>query len=261
MTKELCAMLGLMPLPATLRCGGTPLSVIRRQAVSDAKAMYAAGIRNIMVQNIGDLPLLQTVGLETVANMTMLCTAVRDALPNDCKLGVSVLMNDGPASLAIAEAVSADYIRAKIYVGAMVAAGGIECGCMDAVLTLKQRLCSKVQIYADVHDRTGTPLGNVSLLEACEQALTKGLSDVLIITGKDHAESLAMIDEVKGAFPLTPVYLGGGAKPDNLCESLRRCDGVIVGSFLKTEGCIDHPLDPERMQRFMTAWNGLVSLA
>lgn len=257
MNKHFCAVLGLMPLPATLRYDGSSLKEIRRQAVLDAKLMYEAGIRDIMVQNIGDLPMLQTVGLDTVANMSMLCTAVRDALPSDCTMGVSVLMNDGAAALAIAEAVGAEYIRTKIYVGAMIGASGIEYGCMDEVLKLKQRLGSKVKIWADVHDRTGTPLGNVSLIDACEQAICKGLSDVLIITGKNHAESLEMTVAVKKAYPHIPVYLGGGAKPDNLELCLSHCDGVIVGSYLKTDGIIDHPLDPLRMRTFVERWNEL----
>lgn len=255
--KHLCAVLGLMPLPATLRYDGSPLCGIRAQAVCDAKAMYSAGIRDIMVQNIGDLPMLQNVSVDTVASMTMICTAVRDALPADCKMGISVLMNDGAAALAIAEAVGADYIRTKIYVGAMIGASGIEYGCMDSVLALKLKLNSKVKIWTDVHDRTGTPLANVTLHDACEQAIYKGLCDVLIITGKNPDESLFMIDQVKADFPNVPVYLGGGAKPDNLALNLRHCDGVIVGSYLKTDGVIDHPLDPQRMSAFVGAWNEL----
>lgn len=67
-----------------------------------------------------------------------------------------------------------------------------------------------------------------------------------------------MIDEVKKAFPKIPVYLGGGAKPDNLRVNLDHCDGIIVGSYLKTDGIIDHPLDKSRMSAFMNEWNRLV---
>ncbi|MDO4543845.1 MAG: BtpA/SgcQ family protein [Clostridia bacterium] len=254
MNKHLTAVLGLPPLPATLRYDGTPLSKIRQKAVCDALQMYEVGIRDIIIQNIGDLPLLQKVGIETTTAMTMLSAAVRDALPSDCSLGISVLMNDGAAAFAIAHAVGADYIRAKIYVGAMVGASGIEYGCMDEVLCLKQKLNSPVRIWADVHDRTGTPLGNPSLTDACEHALYKGLADVLIITGKNFDESLAMLSSVKAAFPNATVYLGGGAKPDNLQRCVQYSDGVIVGSYLKQNGVMHLPLDNQRMGEFMNAW-------
>lgn len=254
MTKQLCAMVGLMPLPATIKYNGESLEAIKQRAVLDAKEMYQGGIRCIMVQNIGDIPMVQKVGLDVVAEMAVICAAIRDALPSDCKLGISVLMNDGAAALAIAHAVGADFIRTKIYVGAMVGAAGIEHSCMDEVLQMKLKLGSRVGIWADVHDRTGVPLGDVKLLDACEHALIKGLADVLIITGKSFEQSMSMISEVKQSYPKVPVYLGGGAKPDNLSESLSRCDGVIVGSYLKKDGIIDNPLDENRMNIFLKAW-------
>ncbi|MBQ1505622.1 MAG: BtpA/SgcQ family protein [Erysipelotrichales bacterium] len=254
MKNHLSAVVGVPALPGTLNYDGTPFSQIVDQCVAEAKQLYSYGIRDILIQNIGDLPMIQKPGKDTTAFMSVVASKVRDALPNDCEIGISVLMNDGEGELAAAEASGADYIRAKIYVGAMVAAGGIETSCMDEVLQLKQRLGSAVKIRADIHDRTGVPLGNPSLTDACEQALSKGLADVLIITGKNPEETLSMVHEVKTAFPHTEVHIGGGAKPSNLKEFLKEADGIVVGSYLKKDGKIFESLDHSRLTEFMNAW-------
>ncbi|MBQ2478052.1 MAG: BtpA/SgcQ family protein [Erysipelotrichales bacterium] len=254
MKKHLTAMVGVPALPGTLRYDGTPVPILAEKCVKEAKTLYAYGIRDIMIQNIGDLPMIQRPGKEITAYMSVIASKVKDALPKDCEFGVSILMNDGEGELAVADAVGADYIRTKIYVGAMVAAGGIETSCMDEVLLLKQKIGSPVKIRADVHDRTGVPLGNPSLTDACEQALSKGLADVLIITGKNEDETLNMVKEVKAAFPNAVIYIGGGAKPHNLKKFTDAADGVIVGSYLKKDGKIFEELDPVRLEEFMNAW-------
>ena len=254
MNKELVVMIGLPALKGTLEYDGKSIDEISSQVVKEAKTLYDAGIRNMMIQNIGDYPMVQKVGPEIIAMMSRVTADIRRELPDDVSLGISVLMNEGAGALAIADANECDYIRAKIYVGAMVAASGIEYSCMDEVLNLKNKLSSKVSIWADIHDRTGTPLGNPSLVDACAQAIQKGKAEVLIITGKNEEESKEMIQEVKKAFPSQKVYLGGGVNPKNINSFLSLCDGVIVGSYLKKEGKMNEELDSVRLEEFMHAW-------
>ena len=249
MKKHLTAMVGVPALPGTLRYDGTPVPILAEKCVKEAKTLYAYGIRDIMIQNIGDLPMIQRPGKEITAYMSVIASKVKDALPEDCEFGVSILMNDGEGELV---RVSGQVLPGCV--GAMVAAGGIETSCMDEVLLLKQKIGSPVKIRADVHDRTGVPLGNPNLTDACEQALSKGLADVLIITGKNEEETLAMVKEVKAAFPNAVIYIGGGAKPHNLKKFTDAADGVIVGSYLKKDGKIFEELDPVRLEEFMNAW-------
>ncbi len=255
--KGLTAMVGLRALPGTIKYDGMPFTKITELAVNETKKLYAAGIRNIMLQNVSDLPMLEKVGPEVTAYMSAVGYAMKMAVPEDCSLGVSVLKNDGAATVAVAEAMGADYVRAKVYVGAMVSASGIECGCVDEVLAMRYKLGSSVQIWADVHDRVGTPLANVSLLDDCGLAIDKGLADALIICGKNFDESIEMIDSVKAAFPNQYVFIGGGSNPDNMATIYKHCEGIIVGSYLKEDGKIYNELDDKRLSEFMSVYDAL----
>ena len=62
-----------------------------------------------------------------------------------------------------------------------------------------------------------------------------GHADALIPTGHSAEDSLARIREVKAAVPDAVVLAGGGTTHQNVGRFLAECDGVIVGSSLKSE--------------------------
>lgn len=125
------------------------------------------------------------------------------------------------------------------------------------VLETKRRIGSNVELWADIFDRTGTPLGQISLEEAEEQAINKGKSDVLILTGKNYEESIDMIKRSKKRFPNMSMYLGGGCNAANLAETLQIADGVFVASCLKEGGSMNNPLDEKRLAEFLAAVKAL----
>ena len=113
------------------------------------------------------------------------------------------------------------------------------------------KLKCDVQIWPDVHDRSTTPLGDVSLIDACQQALSQGLADVLIIAGKTFAQSLEKINLVKDNLPNSYVFLGGGANFDNLRKVYEAADGAFVASCLKDSGNMTGDLDQGKLDKFM----------
>jgi membrane complex biogenesis BtpA family protein len=257
LTKHgLAAVVGIKALPGTTQ-NVYGFRFILESAVAEAKKLYDAGIRNIMIQNVNDLPMYTHVGANIVAYMSTIGYAIREALPDDCVLGVSVLRDDADAMVAVASAIQADYIRPKAYVGAVVSIDGIEEGCIDKVLEMRYKLKCNVQIWSDVHDRSTSPLGNVTLVDACQQAISQGLADALNIAGKDFNESLAKIDIVKNALPDAYVLLGGGANAGNLKTVYEHADGIFVASCLKTSGNMTGELDDQRLKTFMDAYNSL----
>jgi uncharacterized protein len=253
--KELIAMIALRPLPGTYDYNGESLKEIEKQAVYEALILKAAGINSVMVQNVNDLPSKREVGQEIIAYMTNICRAVKDAVGDDCKVGISILKNEGAGSVAVADAIGADYVRLKVYVGAMISSEGITVGCIEEVLEMKKRIGSQVELWADIYDRSGVPLGTMKLEEACEQGINKGKLNRLIITGKSIDESIEWIKRVKKALPNSRVLLGGSATPQNLRTVLEVCDGVIVGSYLKKGGIMINTLDENRLAEFMNAYN------
>lgn len=249
--KVVIGMVSLPPLPGTYLYQGQELKAIENNAVSDALKMRDAGMDGIMLQNAGDLPARKKVGLETVAFMTAIGKAVREAVGAQFPIGVSVLKNDAEAALAVAEAIQGDFVRLKVYVGAMVSAEGITEGCAEEALMYKRCLNSRVSLVADVYDRTGVPLGNMSLEEAAGYALSKGQAEALVITGKDFGQSLEWIQRVKQAYPTATILLGGSASPDNVERALAVADGVIVGTSIKKDAVVTNPIDQTQLDLFM----------
>ena len=58
------------------------------------------------------------------------------------------------------------------------------------------------------------------------------------MSGKTTEESISMIKEARKKVPNTPIFLGGGAKGDNIHELMQYYDGVSVATWIKN-WCID----------------------
>jgi uncharacterized protein len=254
----LASVVGIQALPGTTQ-NTLSFKKILNKAVQEAHMLYDSGIRNIMIQNVNDLPSYVHVGTNIVSYMTVIGYAIREALADDCVLGVSVLRDDADAMVSIASAIEADYIRPKAYVGAVVGIDGIHDGCIDRILEMRYLLRCDVQIWPDIHDRSTSPLGGVSLVDACQQAISQGLADALIIAGKDFNESSEKIRLVKENIPGTYVFLGGGANINNLAQVYEMADGIFVASCLKDSGNMTGNLDKNKLDQFMQVYNNLAN--
>jgi len=254
----LVAVVGIQALPGTA-LNSLPFKKILENAVREAKMLYSAGIKHIMIQNVNDLPMYEHVGTNIVSYMTVIGYAIRNALPDDCVLGVSVLRDDAQAMVSIASAIEADFIRPKAYVGAVVGIDGIHSGIINQVLEMRHKLKCDVQIWPDIHDRSTSPLGDVSLVDACQQAISQGLADALIITGKNFQESKERVKIVKENLPNTYIFLGGGANIQNLAEVYTLWDGIFVASALKDSGNMTGNLDQNKLDQFMVVYRDVVT--
>ncbi|HKF75468.1 MAG TPA: BtpA/SgcQ family protein [Candidatus Dormibacteraeota bacterium] len=236
-------VVGLPPLPGSPGWGGGGLAHLRDRALRDGEAYARAGFDALMLQNVGDLPVPERVGPETVAWMTAIGGALAAAV--ELPLGVSVLKNDGPAALAVAQAIGARFVRVKVWVGAMVGAEGLVQGCAREVLEYRRRIDAEhVAVWADVHDRTGVPLVPMPLEQAAREAVSFGRAEALVVTGGDPDETLDWAGRVRRAVPGTPVVVGGGARPDNVEAMLAQSDAVIVATSAKVGGQLHNPVDP-----------------
>ncbi|HPK16960.1 MAG TPA: BtpA/SgcQ family protein [Clostridia bacterium] len=255
---QLSTVVGIKSLPGTAAYANEPFSAIVDCAVSDALTYYNAGIRNIIIQNVNDWPSREKVGPETVAYMSVIGSEVRNAVGGDCALGISVLRNDGVAAVAIAHAVQAQFIRAKVYVGAMISAAGIETGCMNEVLSLRHAIGSDVNIWADIRSRTGIPITDYPILQECAFAVDKGLCDHMILSSQSFDDSIELVRTVKKAYPKCQVMLGGAVNHQNLQIACSHADGAIVASCLKRDGKMHEVIDPERLQSFMALYQNCI---
>lgn len=251
--KALIGMVHLLPLPGSPRWDGEMGAVIRR-AVEDARTLEAGGMQGVIVENYGDVPFTAgRVEAATVAAMAVVVAEVRRAVA--LPVGVNVLKSDSRSGLAIAAATGARFIRVNVHTGVVVADQGLVHS--DAYSTLRDRrlLAADVKIFADVQAKHGLPLVPTELEQEAKDSVSRGLADALVVSGKATGEETPMeeVKRVRAAVPSTPLLVGSGVTPDTVRALLSVADGAIVGTFLKRDGKLANPVDPDRVRRLVEA--------
>ncbi len=249
--KPVIGMIHLRPLPGSAGYDGGGLGPVLEQAMCDGHLLDEAGVDAILIQNTGDLPATSDGGPETVAYMAMIGTQVAREIKTP--LGVNILANGAETALAVAHAIGARFVRAKVYVGAVVGIGGIIQSNAQRVLDFRRRLGAEIEIAADVYDRTSRPLGDLPIEEAAHQARFHGRANALIITGANVDDSLERLRRVKAAVPDAPIYCGGGTTPANIAQFFEACDGVVVGNAVKSGPEFQGWVDRDRLWTYMDA--------
>ena len=240
-THKVTGVIHLPPFGA----GRTEIDKLERWLLEQMSLHVEGGFDSMMIQ---DQTPGERAGLKTVTVLAALGRAVKRTFPQ-LSLGIILEANDPAAALHVANACGADFVRQKVFIGAMVKAGGLITGCAAEAWKARQELDRPVKIFTDIYDRTGVPLGPLPVEVAAGQALKYG-SDGLILTGKDFSETLEMADRVKSRFPNAAVYLGGGITEANAEEALGHSDGMIVSSCLMKAGK-ENEWDGEKIRRFM----------
>ncbi len=254
------AALHLLPFPASHHSDAKPIREITERALENIRVAYENGVRALYLQDLGDAPVAPRVEPHSIAGVTAVAVAARREFPH-LILGICLMSHGAREPLAIAQAVDAQFVRLKVYVGAMVKAEGIVQGlAYEAIQYRAQIGAEDVAILADVYDRTGAPLGQLPLAEAARQAATFGRADGLILTAGSFQESKAMLAQVRAEKLGVPLLLGGSATAANVRELKSVCDGVIVSSAFKSSGeftreSLGANWEVERIREFMDAVN------
>lgn len=252
------AALHLPPFPASAHPDAQPISKIVDYAVRNVARAVKAGVKAAYLQDLGDHPVSPAVQPHTLAGMVAVGSALRREF-SDLVLGVCLMSHGAREPLAIAQAIDAQFVRLKVYVGAMVKAEGLLQGCAYEAVQYRAHIKAEdIAILADVYDRTGEPIGRMPLVEEARQAATFGRADALVLTGRTFDESLSMLREVRAAKLSVPLLLGGGATVANAAQALSQADGAIVGTAFKSIGgwtreSLAAEWDEERIAAFMSA--------
>jgi membrane complex biogenesis BtpA family protein len=211
----------------------------------------AGGVDALIVENFGDAPFRPgRVDAVTVATMTRICQAVREQVR--CPIGVNVLRSDAASALAIAIACQAEFIRVNVHTGVMATDQGLIQGRADETLRLRAALGARqIQIFADVLVKHAQPVGSITLEEAVNDLIERGLADAVIVSGRatGHATRADDVYEAVRCAAGVPVYVGSGVTVENVECVMPPASGVIVGSWLKRDGQASAPVELERVQR------------
>ncbi len=258
--KIFIGVVHLPALPGSPRWDGNMDRVLDR-AEEEALALQRGGADGIIVENFGDAPFrIGRVDPETVAGVTLAVNRIRQV--TTIPLGINMLRNDACSALAVAAAAQAQFIRVNVHYGVMAADEGLVEG--EAFATLRQRSLLRVEvpILADVMVKHAVPLGPSDLGLVARETINRGLADGLIISGPATGQPAVAedVETVRRALPDGLLLVGSGVNPDNAQALLARSDGAIVGTWLKRNGVITSPIDPERVKRMGEAIKNVVDV-
>jgi membrane complex biogenesis BtpA family protein len=260
--KPVIGVVHLLPLPTSPRWGGSLKDVIDR-AEQEAVALASGGVHGIILENFFDAPFTNArVDPAVVSAMSLVAQRIKQmvAIP----IGINVLRNDAHSALAIAACVGAKFIRVNVLTGVMATDQGIIEGDAYHLLRYRRELGCDIKIFADVLVKHAYPMSAPDLSLAIQDTVNRGLADAVILSGQftghaPHHQELASAKQTCLATASNnidsgvPMFIGSGATWDNIPELIKYADGVIVSSSLKRHGKIQHPIDPNRVHRFVDA--------
>lgn len=251
--RPIYAMAQPIALPGSCCYRGESIDYISDRLLQELSLLEQAGIDGVILQNFSDNPIKQQSSPEVIGFLTRIACDIKKEYPN-LVLGILVCW-DGLASLMVAEAAGADFIRVEhVYCGAeMTHAGIIEGQCAE-IQALKYKLRSSMPIYADVFEPHAVPIFPHTIEDAAYDTIVSGLADGLYLCGKTAEESINYVQRVRAVLPSTRIICGGGSNADNVGRLLKEFDGVCIGTWIKN-GNLRNPVDLERLARYMDAVN------
>jgi hypothetical protein len=246
----LIGMVHLRPLPGSPRYGGS-LDEVFDRAIKDLDALKDGGADGAIVENYGDAPFLpDRVPPATIAAMTAAAALLRANAPDAFLLGINVLRNDAAAAMSIATVIGAAFIRVNVHVGAAITDQGIIAGMAHETSRLREGLRSRVRIFADAGVKHATALGGRGVEEEARDAVERGLADGILLTGPRTGSPVDVdaVISVRRVIPGVPLLAASGITPELAPKLAPHCDGFVVGTWIKREGRIGEPVDPERVR-------------
>lgn len=233
---------------------------LRDAMVRDAARLEAGGVDALMLENFGDAPFYaDDVPKHVVASMAALATDLRRE--TDLPFGVNVLRNDAEASVSVAAAADADFVRVNVHSGARLTDQGVVTGEAADTVRLRERLGADVSVLADVDVKHSAALAERPLGEEVAELVERGWADGLVASGagtghetdRDHLETVVAARDDLGSD--APVFVGSGVTQRTAESTLDLADGVIVGTALKENEETTAPVDEERVRALVDAAN------
>ena len=250
------AMIQPEPCPGSYLNHGMKIKEIIDKSLEEAKMLYECGFEGYIIQNRNDSPVKQFAQPQHIAYMTALAKALKDAYPSMIQ---GILINwDGVASLAVADAVGADFVRVEhTFTGVEVGYAGIlEAQCVD-ICDFRKKIDTAVPVYADIQEIHYEQIGGKTVSEAARDLVQNAFADGIFVGGHNVEESVELCNIVrKKVGPDIPILLSSGATLDNIQEILEVFDGVSVGTWIK-DGNMRNPINPDKAKAFCKKAKGI----
>jgi len=240
--KPIIGMVHLAPLIGSYHYGGDD-GAIMTKAVNDALCFERAGMNGIIVENYGDAPYhASTVNPHTVAQMTRIIGEIKKEVT--IPVGINVLRNDCFAALGIARVTGCEFIRVNVLTGVVATDQGLIQGRAAELMHYKKEIGCEALVFADIHVKHSTQLHCQDIATAAGEAIHRAGADAVIVSGKATGEEIDPEElkrlKKKATFP---VFAGSGITRENIDRYYPHCDGMIIGSYFKSEKDPRAPID------------------
>ncbi len=255
--KPIIAMLHLDALPGDPRFRReTSIQEIAAHAGADLEALQNGGVDGVLFSNEFSLPYQRTMDMVTPAAMAYVIGALRSELR--VPFGVDAI-SDGGATLELAAAVGADFVRGT-FSGVYVGDGGLYNNDFAALMRRKAALpLDNLKMLYFINPESDRNLDLRPLQEIAASTIFKVHPDGLCISanaaGQDVDEEL--IAAVKSRNPEVAVLCNTGCRPDTIIRKLRVADAAVVGTYFKQGGKLENErlenvrVDAARVRMFM----------
>jgi membrane complex biogenesis BtpA family protein len=244
-------MVHFAALPGSPHYQGASLGEIKDLAGRDRDILIEEGFDAISFSNEADRPYLMTAPVETVAMMSHLITGLTADL--SIPFGCGVLI-DPMATLAVARAVSASFVRVSLGVTAGVF--GWEARDSGSFARYRKSIgASGVEILLNVSPHFSSSMDTRDPIDIVQSyvALVEPEGIQVHGSGAGHAPGVEHVKSIKDAVPNVPVLAASGTTAESVGSYLKVCDGVIVGACLKEDGNVWRPVDRTRARVYMDA--------
>ncbi len=229
--KPLIGMIALLPSPGYPAF--TTIDALVDAALADLEALQLGGVDAVLVENDFDQPHTLVAGAEVVSAMTRVTREVVDR--SRVPVGIEVLLNDWRASLAIAAATGARFIRLDFFVDRVRSKLGVIEPEPAAVIAYRQKIhANDVLIFTDLQVKYSTPADGPKPIEQSAREAARAGADAVIVTGSETGIGPSVEDLQAARSGAVPVLIGSGLSPGNAAVLVPQADGFIVGTSLRS---------------------------
>lgn len=255
--KPIIAMLHLDPLPGDPRWHyGDTMETVVQHALTDLKALQDGGVDGILISNEFSLPYQRHMNFVTPAAMAYVVGRLREHI---CvPFGVDCI-SDGEATIELAAAVGADFVRGT-FCGVYVGDGGLYNNDFSALLRRKAALhLDNLKMLYFINPESDRNLDTRPLADIAKSTIFKAHPDGLCISANAAGQDVddVLIESVKQANPEVVVLCNTGCRPDTIARKLRCGDAAVVGTYFKEGGKLENQqlenlrVDVNRVREFM----------
>lgn len=256
--NPIIAMLHLDALPGdpAFRHGDTMEKVVAH-AKADLAALQAGGVDGVLISNEFSLPYERHMSFVTPAAMARVIGELKQDI--HVPFGVDCI-SDGLATIELAAAVSADFVRGT-FCGCYVGDGGLYNNDFSQLLRRKAALhLDGLRMFYFLNPESDRNLDTRPLPDIAKSLVFKAAPDAFCISanaaGEDvNAQLMSSVREV--IHTDTAIVCNTGCRADTIAAKLASADAAIVGTTFKRNGNFRERVDQERVRQFMEVVYGV----